>query len=172
MNIAFNAAYGRFEAQFSQDFQGDLAAVKAAKFRCDGPPTWLWWTVKIAALNHLRENKPASGLTISEEAYAHYTRLSELEAKNAEARALFQPIKDKQTKVKKERRKEQVKEQNYTTLEIPEKGYIGAEDLSPQPALEKPYTPPPPPETTCYVCGQPTYFYELADLCLFCENNA
>lgn len=172
MNITYNTALGRFEAQFSQDFQGDLAAVKAAKFRCDGPPSWLWWTVKLATLNHLREHKPISGLSITEGAFAQYTRLTEMEAVNAVARAQFAPIKAEQTKAKVNRRKLAIEERTYTTLVIPEKGYIGKEDLPPMPPPDNPFVPPPPPPTTCFVCSQPTYFYELPDLCLFCEKNA
>ncbi len=172
MNIAYNITAARFEAQFSTDFQGDLAAVKAAKFRCDGPPSWLWWTVKLDALNALRENKPASGLTIDNAAFPYYTRLVEMETANAAARAKFAPIKEKQVKAKKERKKREDKERTYTTVVIPEKGYIGVEDLSPQPPSEKPYIPPAPPETRCFMCQQPTYFYELPDLCLYCEKTA
>lgn len=172
MNIAYNSANGRFEAQFSADFAGDLAAVKAAKFRCDGPPSWQWWTVKLAPLNYLREHKPASGLTITEGAFAQYTQLTELEATNARVRAQFAPIKAEQTKAKINRRKLAIEERTYTKVEVPEKGYIGREDLPPLPPLDNPFVRPAPPPTTCFVCSEPTYFYELPDLCLWCENNA
>lgn len=176
MNIDYNSTYNRFEAQFSTDFQGDLASVKAAKFKCDGPPSWSWWTVKLEALNKLRENKPISGLTISDEAYAVYMRLSEMEARNAEARKLFAPVKEEQVKAKKQRKKEDLKERTYTTITIPPKpgrdyDYIGAEDLPPITPSKEAYVPPPPPTTICFMCSQPTYFYELPDLCAWCEKT-
>jgi len=175
MNIHHDTTLG-FIAQFSTDFNGDLNAVKTAGFRTTGPPQWFWYTSKLVALNKLRENKPVSGLTISEEAYTAYMRLSEIEARNAEARKLFAPIKEKQAKAKKERKKQELKDRTYTTIVIPEKpgqdyDHIGAEDLPPIPPRENAYVPPPPPTTVCFMCLQPTYFYELADLCLWCEKT-
>lgn len=177
MNIIYNAAYGRFEAQFSTDFNGDLAAVKGAGFKCDGPPSWIWWTVKLAALNKLRENKPISGLTINESAFQQYTHLSAMEAKNEEARAKFAPIKEEQKKAKKQRKREEQVERVYHKVVIPPKpgelyDFIGAEDLPPMPPRK---TPERPPWTgpRCAYCRQPVYVYEKQEpipTCLFCEK--
>ena len=177
MNIRHNS--GSFEAEFTTDFHGDLAAVKAAGFRTTGPPSWTWWTTKLAVLNKLRENKPASGLTIAEDAYQAYLRLSEIEAKNAEVRAKFAPIKAEQDKVKKERKKKEVHDQTYIAVTIPSKpgsdfDYIGAEDLPPLPPFESKNPIPPHLGPWCCVCSAPVYPYELLNppTCLFCENKA
>ena len=176
MNIRYNS--GNFEAEFSTDFQGDLAAVKAAGFRTSGPPQWIWYTNKLSVLNKLRENKPASGLSITEDAYSSYLQLSEIEAKNAEVRAKFAPIKAEQDKAKKERKKKEIKEQNYVTVVIPPKpgqdfDYIGAEDLPSRPPYKHKFTPDVHTGPFCMSCSDPVYFYELQNppVCLWCEVN-
>jgi len=179
LNIVYNASYGRFEAQFSTDFNGDLATVKGAGFKCDGPPTWTWWTVKLASLNKLRENKPISGLTINESAFQQYTHLAEMEAKNAEARKAFAPVAEEQKKAKKQRKREEEKERTYTTLVIPPKpgelyDFIGAEDLPPMPPFEFKNLPPPWTGPRCVYCRQPVYLYEKQEpipTCIWCEKN-
>lgn len=178
MNIVYNSADGRFEAQFSTDFNGDLAAVKGAGFKCDGPPTWIWWTVKLASLNKLRENKPISGLTINESAFQQYQTLSEMEAKNEAARAVFAPVKEEQKKAKKQRKREEVIERTYTKLVIPPKpgefyDFIGVEDLPPMESKWKALERPPWTGPVCAYCNQPVYLYEKQEpipTCLFCEK--
>lgn len=178
MNIIYNAQHGRFEAQFSTDFNGDLAAVKGAGFKCDGPPSWVWHTIKLAALNKLRENKPISGLTINESAFQQYTILTEMEAKNEAARAAFAPVKEEQKKAKKQRKREEQIERTYHKVVIPHKprelyDFIGAEDLPPweskQMAPERPLWTGP----RCFYCQQPVYPYENQELpaCLWCEKK-
>lgn len=176
MNIRHNS--GSFEAEFTTDFHGDLAAVKAAGFRTTGPPSWTWWTTKLTVLNKLRENKPASGLTIAEDAYQAYLRLSEIEAKNAEVRKQFAPIKAEQDKVKKERKKKEIHDLIYIEVKIPSKlgsdfDYIGAEDLPPTAPFEFKNPIPAHLGPWCHVCVAPVYFYELQNppTCLFCENR-
>jgi hypothetical protein len=155
----------RFEAEFS-DFGGDLAAVKACGFKTDGPPMWVWYTQKVTVINKLRENRPASGLTITPDAKAHYTTMAVSEEANAKVKAQAAQIRKEQQKVLKEA-------EEKSELIIPEKGYIGAEDLPLMPLSEKHYVPPPPPETLCIVCQTPVYFYELQNppTCLWCEIN-
>lgn len=179
MNLIYNAQYGRFEAQFTTDFNGDLAAVKAAGFKCDGPPGWTWWTLKLASLNKLRENKPISGLTINESAFQQYTHLSEMEAKNETARQAFAPIKDEQKKVKKQRKKQEQIERVYHNVVIPHKpgelyDFIGAEDLPPMPPFEFKNLPPPWTGPRCAYCRQPVYPYEKQEpipTCIWCEKS-
>lgn len=183
MNIRYNQLAGRFEAEFSTDFQGDLAAVKAGGFRCTGPDAWVWYTNKIPALDKLRANKPASGLTITNEALAVYQRLSEIERKNAEARAKFAPLAEKQNeekkKAKKERRKQQLEEKTYSNITIPPKpgqgfDYIGKEDLPPMPPFEFKNPPQPHQGPWCFICKAPVYPYEKQEpepTCLWCEKS-
>ena len=176
MNIRHNS--GSFEAEFTTDFHGDLAAVKAAGFRYDGAVR-VWHTNKLAVLNKLRENKPASGLTIAEDAYQAYLRLSEIEAKNAEVRKQFAPIKEEQDKAKKIRKKKEVHDQTYIAVNVPPKpgqdfDYVGAEDLPPMSPFEfKNHIILPHPGPWCHDCAAPVYFYELQNppTCLWCEIN-
>jgi hypothetical protein len=183
MNLRYNTIAGRFEAEFSTDFAGDLAAVKASGFRCEGPPSWVWHTSKIPSLDKLRANRPVSGLTITNEALVVYQRLSEIERKNAEARAQFAPLAEKQKeekeKAKKERRKQKHEEQTYVDVIIPDKpgelyGYIGKDDLSVVPPHELKNPPLPHTGPWCFLCKAPVYFYELQDppTCLFCETKS
>lgn len=73
MNIRYSVTLGRFELEFSVDFEGDKAAAKAAGWKFQNG----WYTESIACINRLRTNKPASGLAIYPEAKAEYTRLTE-----------------------------------------------------------------------------------------------
>ncbi len=159
MNIRYNRAENRFEAEFS-DFAGDQHAVKEAGFKTTGAPQWIWWTQKVPVMEKLRKNRPASGLTITPEASDVYTPLLEQERKNDEIRKLAKKAKA-----------DQEPHSNW----LPDgKEYLEREDLPPQPPLEKPFQPPPPPDTQCSNCGQPVYFYELLGvfpLCLFCEKE-
>ncbi len=171
MNLKWSPEFGRFEAEF-HDFQADHAVAKAAGFKCDGPPSWVWSTSKALVLKQLRENKPPTvSLTITPEARAQYERLLPNEEKNAEVRAALavakKAVKKQQAKVEREAEKH--------VLVVPEKGYIGAEDLPPMPPCKMGFVPPPPPETKCMVCRSPIYDYEYASegpfMCLWCAKN-
>ena len=178
VNIRYNQTAGRFEAEFTTDFQGDLAAVKNSGFRCDGPPTWVWWTAKLLVLNKLRKNKPQSGLTIAESAYQAYLALTKIEEANEAARAQFAPIKEKQVKEKKERKKKELKDQVYTAFVVPPKpgeeyDYVGVQDLPSMPPFVLKNPPQPHLGPFCTICGAAVYFYELQNppTCLWCETQ-
>ena len=173
MNIRYNEAMRRFEAEFTSDFAGDLATVKGAGFKTDGPPVWIWWTAKIPVLDKLRANKPVSGLTITDAAFEVYKVLAEREQKNAEAKAAFQKV-DKEAK--KERKKKEQEEATTKLFNIPEgQIWIGPEDLPPKPPfVSELSTPKPPGGPWCYLCGAPVYFYETQEplpVCLWCEMH-
>src|SRR6266403_3443547 len=136
MNLRWNGTYRRFEAEFSTDFNGDLAAVKAAGFKTDGAPGWIWYTYKAGPLTKLREARPASGLTISSEAREQYTCLWAVEEKNAKLKAELTA----HNKILKKKLK--IEEQEGKAMPIPEKGYIDASDLPPLPPCVHTYTPP------------------------------
>lgn len=165
MNLRWNSVQRRFEAEFSSDFNGDLAAVKAAGFKTDGAPLWTWHTSKAGPLTKLRTLRPGL-LTISPEARAQYTPMAAMEEKNAEIKAEAR----KHDKVRK--KKQKVVEQVEYAFDIPEKGYLDVEDLPPMPPFVHTFVPPPPPDTKCIICGAPVYFYEKQDplTCLYCEK--
>jgi hypothetical protein len=165
MNLRWNGTLRCFEAEFSSDFQGDLAAVKAAGFKTDGPPQWVWYTAKAGPLNKLREARPASGLTINPDAKQQFAVLYEVELSNAKVKA------ELATHTKVLKKKLRVEEEQVThAVHIPPKGYIDATDLPP-------YTPPastlPKPiplvGPACIICGDILAFYEKL-ACLWCSK--
>ena len=170
MNIAWHTFERVFIAEFSSDFRGDLDAVKAAGFRPLGvPPPWIWHAPApgVKALNRLRENRPASGLTITPEALEIYKPLAELEARNEEVRKQL-------AEQKKKAKKEQRKKEEETAVKLVQEGpiWIELENLPTGPLYVSSFTAPLPPDLKCHVCLQPVYFYELQSppTCLWCES--
>lgn len=174
MNLRWNPSFLRFEAEFSTDFQGDLAAVKAANFKTDGPPNWVWYSFKAAALNSLRENRPASGLTINSDAKEQYIALWKVEEANAKIKAEL-ATHQKALKKKLKEDKQEVATAFGPQMKMCHLGFmcISAEDLPPYPPSEKTFIPPPLPEKRCFICSVPIYFYETQDppTCLWCETK-
>jgi len=173
VRIIYNQIQNLFIAEFSSDFAGDLAAVKAAGFRTFGAPLWVWYAPPpgIKALNYLREHRPASDLTISDEAYAVYEPLAAVWAKNEEIK---QALAEAKKQAKKERVEVEQEEATTAVFAIPEgKMWIGPEDLPPKPPFESDFKRPKPPVLKCSICGQPIFFYELQQppMCLFCEKS-
>lgn len=167
MNLNWNGTYNRFEAEFSADFQGDLAAVKAAGFKTEGPPGWVWHSYKAEPLTKLRENRPQSGLTITPEAREQFTALVTVEAKNAEMKAqLAAHNKELKKKLK-------IEEQEGKAFIIPAKGYIDASDLSPCEIKYTPYVRLPWTGPLCSICSAPLLPFELHDpnICMYCEKT-
>jgi hypothetical protein len=164
MNLRWNGSLRRFEAEFV-DFQGDLSAVKAAGFKTDGPPEWIWYSYKVGPLIKLRGNRPLSGLTITAEAKEQYVSLAALEESNSKVKAELAAHQ-------KEQKKKLKAEIGTALLVIPEKGYIEASDLPLMPKSESAFVPPTPPATRCIVCLDPVYFFELQNppTCLWCEK--
>jgi hypothetical protein len=167
MNLRWNVSLSRFEAEFA-DFQSDLAAVKAAGFKTDGPPEWIWHTSKAGPLTKLRLERPASGLTISPDARLQYTSLATVEENNARVKAELAG----HTKALKKKLKVEV-EQVTNAVHIPPKGYIDASDLLPYVSVCKPSNPSPNKSSAaCIICGDPVWFFEKQDppTCLWCEK--
>jgi len=171
VNLRWNGQLHRFEAELgSGGFRADLDAVKAAGFKCDGPPSWTWHSVKALPLKYLRENRPPV-LTIEVEARAQYERLLPIEEKNAEVRA---ELKEAKKIVRKQRAKIE-RQAELVELHIPEKGYIDTEDLPPMPPFQSSHLIAPPPTVLCFVCKCPVYPYEYAEgtknpACLYCQK--
>lgn len=169
MNIIWDNANKEFVAQF-EEFAGDLEAVKAAGFRTDGPPGWRWFAPApgVKALNRLRANKPASGLTISVDALEIYKPLAEIEEKN---QAVLDRLKDYKKTLKKAQ-----KEAAKHAPQIPDdKMYISLEDLPPLPPFVSSHLVVefPGEKLICVSCADRVYFYEYPDIpmCLFCAKT-
>jgi len=169
MLIDYNPVSHLFVAQFSQDFQGDLDACKAAKFMTSGPPDWTWYAPPpgLPALERIRKNKPASGLTITDAAYLVYQRLADIKAKNDEVKKLMK-------KAQAEAKKTPDKTPDAPDHDCGEHCWIGPKDLPPEPPYVSPYPKSIPPDLKCYVCQ--TFVYEEYMLtepfpvCLWCEK--
>lgn len=169
MNLNWNTTLRRFEVQF-HDFNDEQPRVKAAGFKTDGPPAWAWYSFKSEPLTKLRENRPAT-LTISPEARVEYTRLKEVEDRNAATKALLAEHKKALKKKLKTDKQDAMKPDEYfdevlqaVCLKVPPKDTC----------TEKPFVRPTPPETTCFICGEPVYWYEFAEgqkpACLYCQK--
>jgi hypothetical protein len=163
----------RFEAELSpgEHWQSDMEASKAAGFKTDGPPAWVWASYKAAPLVKLKENRPSSGLTISKDALDKFNALLPEEEKNA---ALLLMLKDAKKKIKK------VQEVEERVSELPEywkKGEFGKEDLPVEViarcSQKTEFRRPVKPKARCIVCDGPVYFYEQQDppTCLYCEMH-
>ena len=98
MNLRWSGTFRRFEAEFS-DFQGDLAAVKAAGFKPDtSSGAWVWWTAKSAVLTNSEITSPPVASQSPREAREQYTALAAIDEKNAEVRAALKNIKKSRRK--------------------------------------------------------------------------
>jgi len=166
MNLRY--ANSRFEAEFSQDFQGDLAAVKNAGFKYDSSTGYpVWHTIKMPVLLKLRENRPASGITINPDAQEIFKLWLGAHEKNAEIKAAARQLDKERKKAAKDAAKEDEAIDCFGDKES-----IGPEDLPPMPERESAFKRPDPPKERCMICDDPLYFYELPDICIWCEKTA
>jgi hypothetical protein len=168
VNLRWDASFQRFIAEFS-DFNQDLAAVKAAGFKTEGAPQWIWHSYKAEPLHKL---KGTPGLTITPEARKQYTALWAVEENNAKVKAeLASHKKALQKKLKIE--KADI-ENPPIALKMCELGFmaVSTADLPAMPPFESKYTPASPPELKCIICAAPVYFYEKQDppVCLWDEK--
>jgi hypothetical protein len=157
MRIIWNEVAGWFQLELQIP---EVPIAKQAGFKTFGPPQWVWKTQKASVLNKLRKLNPASGIDITELALQKYNLLNQQETEKKNLKKKF----DKESKAAR-----LPKQDEYFDAEL---GFIC---VKVEPALE-PFTwsfiPPKPPETSCFNCGNPTYFLELPDLCIYCEGNS
>ena len=146
-----------------------------------GPPNWTWYSLKTAPLKYLQENRPASGLTITEEALEKFKQkcLDEenkeriiREYKDAKARLEGKPTQSE----KDARRKEKEAKRAASGKNIPKRkrqAIGGNHDKHEYEVKYIKYQPPVSPSTLCIFCLQPVYFYERMDppTCLWCEKT-
>lgn len=173
MNLRWNGTFNRFEAEFSTDFQGDLAAVKSTGFKTDGAPQWIWYTYKAGPLTKLRENRPASGLTISPEARAQYTSLWATEQQN-------EAIKKQSLALQKElKKKVKIADQDAKAASGPQmkmcpEGYmcLSKEDFPLVVTTCPTYTAPVWDGPRCSICDSQLLPFEMhnPNICTWCEK--
>lgn len=168
MNLNWNTELRRFEVQF-HDFQDEQPRVKAAGFKTDGPPAWIWYSFKSEPLTKLRENRPAT-LTISPEARAEYAKLKEVEDRNAAVKAQLAEHKKALKKKLKADKQDAMQPDEY----LDDAGFVCLKVAPGLPFTSQMPPPPPHPETTCFICGNPVYWYEYGESqkpsCLYCQK--
>jgi hypothetical protein len=172
MNIRYTL--GRFEAEFSSDFQNDLDAVKGAGFKPDtSTGRWVWWTSKIAVIEKLKKKRPLSGLTATPEAAEAIRTFTEIEERN-------RPIREAAEKLKKEQKKKQKADQQEEVathlVNIPDgKIGIGPEDLPYKAPYVSTFVKPSPPDLRCSFCQDPVYEGLERTIpfpvCMWCEKT-
>lgn len=168
MRIIWDEFNNRFTAELSpgENWREDMEAAKLSGFRTTGPPDWPWYASKASVLNKLRENKPKSGLVLTEVAFQKYKLINDKEQTKLSLRKEF---KQAQKKAKKESKDPEIS--GLRDFIVPEKGYIDSTDLPP---LVSTWTFPvfPKPDVYCFVCEAPLYlpFPDYPDICLWCEK--
>lgn len=180
MNFRWNADYRRFEVEF-QNFTLEQPLIKAAGFKTDGPPAWVWYSYKSEPLTKLREtflkapnadvNRP-SNLTISPEARTEYAALKVVEDRNAATKAQFA----EQKKVLKKKLKEDKQDAAQPGMYMDEELGFMCVLVEPKAVIRlSEYVPPPPPNITCFICSVPVYSYEYGEgqkpSCMWCQKE-
>lgn len=136
-----------------------MESVRHSGFKTTGAPEWIWHTASTAVLNKLRKSPPKSGLAITELALEKYTLLDK-------------QIQDKQELKKKfKQAAQEINSGNWKEYIDPETGIVCKTVAPSEEKFKVEYIPPAPPENYCFVCGDPVYFYEQPDLCIWCAEK-
>lgn len=175
MLITYNLATSRFELvlQSGANWNAEMELAKSVGFKCDGPPSWTWATLRATVVNKLKQNRPTV-LEITPQALEEFNKALPQEQENEK---IIEQVKT----LKKAQRKQEKREQHVAELvtSIPEywkgKDEIGQEDL-PQDVIDKcnkktEFIIPVAPILKCQYCHEPVYYYEIQDppTCVWCE---
>lgn len=160
----WNISENWFQAELSlgEHWREDMELVRSVGFHTTGSPDWIWHTTKASILNKLRENPPKSGLSITELALQRYEQIDQQDKKKTEIKKEFQ-------KAKKAAERE-INASNWKEFIDPETGIVCKEVPPLETQVVWNYTPPPPPDAMCFICGSPVYDYDYPDLCLWCSK--
>lgn len=173
MRIVWDARESCFETLFAsgEQWAADQQLAKDAGFKTNGAEGgWRWFANTVKPLNYLKEHRPVE-LAISTDALNHYQRLQAMHEANE---AVLAPLRE----IKKQTRKRQVKEKREGEkfkLIVPEKGYIGAEDLPPLKIELHCYPKPAPFDVFCSVCQaglDDIWDDRVFRVCLYCEKES
>jgi hypothetical protein len=147
------------------EWRNDLEATKAAGFKTTGQPQWYWYARKASCLNTLRENKPKSGLTITETALEKYKSLNEQEQQKVQLKKQYQKLKRAAQKQSLD-----TSISGMVELVIPDKGYLVASDYPKSDWVPKFELAPMESIDRCLICDDPLAFFEKT-VCLWCEKE-
>lgn len=170
MNLKWNPDFRQFEVEF-HNFADEQPRVKTAGFKTNGPPEWLWYSIKSEPLTKLRENRPTI-LNINADARTEYLRLKEVEDRNAATKAA---LKDHTKELKKKLKLDKQDATKPGEYLDPEVGFVCLKVLD-KLKIENPdkFVRPKPPTIVCFICGTPVYFYEYGEgqhpSCLWCQK--
>ena len=175
MLITYNSTNNRFELQLQSgaSWNAEMELAKATGFKCDGPPSWTWATLRATVVNKLKQNRPMV-LEITPQALEEFNKQLPQELENDK-------IKEQVKALKKEQSKREKRERHVAELvtNIPEyfrgKDEIGREDL-PQDVIDRcnkktEFIIPIAPILKCQYCHESVYYYEIQDppTCMWCE---
>ena len=174
MNLSWDSINRRFIAnlQSGDEWRNEMELVKQAGFKNTGPPSWIWFSYKSEPLTKLRENRPAI-LNINADARVEYTRLKEVEDRNAATKAALKEHTKTLKKKLKIDKQDATKPGEYFDEEV---GFVCFK-VPPKPAVENPdrYIRPEPPKITCFICENSVYSYEYGEgqhpSCLYCQKT-
>jgi hypothetical protein len=160
VNIRWNTEKYRFEAELgSGGYKADLAAVQAAKWKCDGPPAWVWHSLKATPLEVLRTKHRPPVLTISPEAREKFNAMFPLEKQTADLKAQMAEHKKALKKKLKADAADTCKPDEYFDEAL--QCYCIKVAPKTEPWVDKRVIAPPSDEK-CAICGSPLYSYEYA----------
>lgn len=165
MRIIWNDQDNRFLAELTpgEQWREDMEAAKSAGFKTTGPPSWQWYASKAATLNKLRENRPKSGLVLTEVALQKYQQLNQKEEQKL---ALKKQFKTAQKEAKKQEKLPEV--ETYFDAEI---GVICLVVKPLSSAFTMSKTVHEAPNAICITCGDPLYApWDYPDICLWCDK--
>jgi hypothetical protein len=167
MRIVWNNEHSVFVAEFS-DFQSDLEEVKKAGFRPLGtPPPWIWHAPPpgIKALNRLRDQKPKSGLVITETALQKYKPLQQQQVEKDNLRKQFKSAQ-------KIAKKTEVCEDTRDTYIDTETGIICIVVKPSDTKFTWDHIKPSEPKEKCLACDCGLYLpLDGKTFCMFCEKE-
>jgi hypothetical protein len=164
LRIIWDDQENRFLAELTinEQWREDMEAAKAAGFKTNGPPQWHWYATKASALNKLRENKPKSGLVLTEVALSHYQSLNQKEEQKA---ALKKQFKTAQKQAKKTEKLPEA--EMYFDTEIGVICLVVKPKVSEfiQPVIHGKS------DTICIACGDLLYPpWDYPDICVWCDK--
>lgn len=163
MRIVWSEQENYFQAEIppGENWRDDMELVRSVGFRTSGPPMWPWFTTKYAPLEKLRDQKPKSGLTITELALQKYKFLKE-QADQKDA------IKDQFKKAVRDA--EERAPSKWPQYKDPETGITCFVVEPTDESFVWKYIPPPPPNKLCLGCDGPMYFpFDDRAYCMYCE---